>query len=153
MTKNFAKTVATLALGLLASCESVHPVDAGRPLSPDLVEGVYLLSAPGETTSSAWETYAVQFEGILNLDQDPLDPTKLIGTVSKFRELDLDGTESITTKISGSIDASRALILEISAPTRGFKWTGRGIVVGSRISGQWQSSGPAAGGFIAERLD
>lgn len=144
----------TTPLGLvaiLASCDSDVPT---QPLVvPTVAAGEYELVATGETTSKAWDWFTVHIEGSLTLEQGPTERSRLSGTFRELRLVEADGAirRKLDGTITGSVDASGNVILELRAASGDFEWTGRGRLLDSQIAGQWQSrtDNPAAGGFTA----
>lgn len=148
------RTAVPLCLAVLIACEGSGPIAPEERTPRTLIAGDYELTAAGQTVSTAWETYNVRFEGILSLSQDSSAPSRVNGTFRDLRETDGYVTGRIYSgTISGSIDATGALRLELTTPSGDFRWTGRGRVVDSQITGQWESTNPAAGGFSARRRD
>lgn len=139
-------------MAVLASCDGTTPSAPDDLVRRPMIAGNYELIAAGETTSKAWETYAVRIEATLRIEQDSLMPSKVSGSFTnlRFMEAGLDGYWALDGVIVGSIDASGWLTIQLKSQRGDFTWTGRGLVVGTQISGQWESSNPAAGGFSAQ---
>jgi hypothetical protein len=139
-------------IALLAACDGGSPARPADPLPRTIIEGDYALAAEGETVSNAWEKYTVRVAGTVRLEQDHATPSKISGTFRNLREESIGYPDDrvFDGVVSGSIDSSGRLVLELSAASAGFTWTGRGQLVDASISGQWMSSHPAAGGFTAQ---
>jgi hypothetical protein len=144
-----------ICLAVLTSCDGGRAAGPADDVARTVIAGDYELLASGQTVSTAWPSFPVQFEGIITLGQDPITPKRLFGSFKNLRYFDEYATQQqgIDGVLTGSVDANGSLVLELRGVSREFKWTGRGILVDSRMSGQWESSDPAAGGFTARLLD
>ena len=138
---------APLGLAALFACGS-DPIDPGNTIPRSITSGRYELVAPGESRSQAWDTWTVLYEGILTIEQDPLNPSRLSGT---FSEMENEFTPAEYSKgiLTGTIDERGIALVELRSHDSQFVWKGRGTFVGTRINGQWATNNDEAGGFTA----
>jgi hypothetical protein len=147
MPTHFLRVLRPLALAALVAC-GTDPIEPGKAVARPITSGKYELLAPGESRSAAWDSYAVRYEAILEIEQDSVDRSQLTG---KFSRLDDESSPTVYREgiLSGTIDERGMAIIELRSQNSQFVWTGRGIFVGTRISGQWATSNDEAGGFTA----
>jgi len=149
------RTMQLCLVAILVSCETTTPVEPRDDVVPIVIAGDYNLVAPGATTSNAWETFDVGFEGTLSLEQDPTLRSRLSGTFQDVSSIGADGfptDRKLHGTITGSIDSKGNVTLQLATQSGDLEWIGRGILADSQISGRWETRRwhyEAAGGFSA----